>query len=474
MNKLSKVLVYLLAAFSLESKVALASTPNQTDATSPITSGSSLPYRVVIEQANFQLPVGLQSGAVGVFQGLWVFIAGRMNGLHGFGGDPFPADQQNISVYVVNPTTGTVVSRDLTDPSSGLTPAQIETLTVTSPEFYQDGNTLYLAGGYGVNTQSGLFETKPVLTAIYLPGIVQWVTDPNNSSYSVVKNISQISDPTFQVAGGEMFKSGDITQLVFGQNFSGVYTPGSNGVYTDQVRQFHIKSINGQLAVDIHSPNPQVPNANYRRRDLNILPTLLHNNNHLQYGLTAFSGVFTDAGGVWTVPVIIDKDGNSTMADPTLSTTFKQGMNNYACATISLYSRRNENMYHTFFGGISYGFFSGGTFQTDTEIPFINQVTTVQMDKNGNFTQYLMANEYPVIISTQANPGNQLLFGAGAYFVPNNIPHYPNGVINLDAIRSPIVVGYIVGGIQSTLPNTNTQSDSAASPYIFKVTLIPQ
>ena len=36
-----------------------------------------------------------------------------------------------------------------------------------------------------------------------------------------------------------------------------------------------------------------------------------------------------------------------------------------------------------------------------------------------------------------------------------------------------VVVGYIVGGIQSTLPNTNVESDSAASPYIFTVTLVP-
>jgi hypothetical protein len=35
------------------------------------------------------------------------------------------------------------------------------------------------------------------------------------------------------------------------------------------------------------------------------------------------------------------------------------------------------------------------------------------------------------------------------------------------------VVGFIVGGIQSTLPNTTAESDSAASPYIFTVTLVP-
>src|SRR5258707_1143211 len=83
-----------------------------------------------------------------------------------------------------------------------------------------------------------------------------------------------------------------------------------------------------------------------------------------------------------------------------------------------------------------------GIFETDSEVPFINQVTTIQMDKNGNFTQYLMSGEYPVIPSTGSNPGNPLLFGAGAYFMPNNITQYANGVISLDAIRQPTVIGY--------------------------------
>jgi hypothetical protein len=39
---------------------------------------------------------------------------------------------------------------------------------------------------------------------------------------------------------------------------------------------------------------------------------------------------------------------------------------------------------------------------------------------------------------------------------------------------NPVVVGYVVGGIQSALPNTNGPSDSGASPFIFTVTLTRQ
>jgi hypothetical protein len=101
-------------------------------------------------------------------------------------------------------------------------------------------------------------------------------------------------------------------------------------------------------------------------------------------------------------------------------------------------------------------------------------VTTIKMDKDGNFSQYLMNDQYPVILSTQSNPGNTLLFGTDAYFIENNnIRQYPNAVISLDSIRKSTMIGYIVGGIQSTLANTNVMSDSSASPYVFKVTLVP-
>jgi hypothetical protein len=85
-----------------------------------------------------------------------------------------------------------------------------------------------------------------------------------------------------------------------------------------------------------------------------------------------------------------------------------------------------------------------------------------------------MSSEYPVIASTGSNPGNPLLFGAGAqFFRASGLPSYGNGVLDLDQLggSQPHVIGYIVGGIMSTLPNTNTQSDTAASPYIFKVML---
>lgn len=467
MNYLYKLFVYLLISLSMGINVLWAD--NQTPGVDTPSPETNLPFTVNIETANFQLPKGVHSGVFGTYNGLWVLIGGSTRGLHGFGADPFPANGQNNVIYVVNPVTGVTVSRTLPD-NSTLT----DTLSVISPQAYQESNTLYMSGGYGVDNSNGTFGTKPVFTAINLPGIVQWVLNPGNTNNTLTSNIRQIYNPIFQIAGGEMFQLGNATRIVFGQNFTGVYTPGSNGEYNEQVRQFQIYDNGGDLAVQTLDPTPLNPDPNYRRRDLNVMPVILNNDGLLKYGLVAYAGVFTPTTGVWTVPVIINDQGIPSMADPTSPNTFKQGMNHYVCASTGLYSRKYMSMYNIFFGGISYGFFDNTGFDHSNEIPFINQVTTVQIDKNNKFTQYIMNNQYPVIPSTGSNPGNTLLFGAGAYFIPANIRQYPNHVISLDSIRQPTVIGYIVGGIQSTLDNTSVDSDSSASPHIFKVTLIPK
>lgn len=463
-------------AYGVYKGVAAFSSTNQTPTTTPILPENQLPFTVEIKQAPFVLPFGIQSGAYGTYNDFWIFIAGNLAGLHGFSSDPFPVSNQNTSIFVVNAKTGKSYSRSLKDPSLGLTAKQVEYLSVISPEFFQASDTLYIAGGYGYDAEKQSFNTKPVFSAIDLKSIVDWVIQSSHAKRNLTHSIRQIKDPIFQVTGGEMFRSGDVFLLIFGQNFDGVYTTSSNGNYSRQIRRFRISESNGQIILHKLSRIPTKPKAIYRRRDLNILPVLLNRNNRAEYGYVAYSGVFTTNGGIWTVPVVIDQDGTPNMADPNLDSTFKQGMNNYACAAANLYSKRNASNYNILFGGISFGFFAGGVFQTDSEIPFINQVTTIKMDSNRHFTQYLMQSEYPPVNDTPHHQFNgPMLFGAGAYFIPSRILKYANGVISLDSIRRPTIIGHIVGGIQSSSPNVMFAStETKASRFVFEVRIIPR
>lgn len=463
-------------------------TKNQTAELSPIRLNRDLPFRICIELDkdqncnNFLLPNGVQGYALGRFEGKWLILDGRTNGLHGFSDtqENFPPQKQNRVVYVVDPDRKQVFFRSLDEPDSGLTQDQIDSLSVTSPEYDQVGSTLYITGGYGFRNSINDFTTFDVLTAIDIPGLIQWVIGrPTGETAS--QHIRQISDPIFQITGGDMHKLGKNkpTLLVLGHDFEGEYFQGvAIQVYSEQVRRFHILDDGVNLSVQILPSKPLLPDPNFRRRDLNIVPVISKDaHGKLVPALVALSGVFTPSTGIWTVPVQITADGDATMADPTDPCTFKQGLNNYVCPTAGLYSKKTGDMYTILFGGISYGFIQNGTFQVDAEIPFINQVTTVKIDKCGIFSQYLMDNEYPVIRSTASNPGNVLLFGANGTFIPanglDNI-QYDNHVFKLDRIKKPLLIGYIVGGIQSTVPNTDKITDSAASPYIFKVILEPK
>jgi hypothetical protein len=300
--------------------------------------------------------------------------------------------------------------------------------------------------------------------------MMDWVMHRKSKASSAIR---QKFDDAFQVTGGVMSKIGsNPTLLMMGQNFSGFYSaPPHAQVYTQQVRRFKIKDNRKSLKYELLSSKPTGQDPNLRRRDLNIVPTIKKKHGKLKKRMTALSGVFTLTDGIWTVPVEIKSDGSYSMANSAASSTFKQSMNNYACATCGLYSEKKEEMYLLLLGGITFGYFSDGEFVTDSEIPFTNQVTALKVDKSGHYKQYFMT-EYPTIASTGSNPGNTLLFGAGAYFIPkSSVDLYSNKVMKFDRLKKSQTVGYIVGGIASTLPNTNTRADSTASSYIFEVRL---
>lgn len=449
---------------------------NQTTTLSPIFLNNKPPFTVTIEVLDFVLPVGTHSGAIAVFQDKWLIIGGRINGLHGFedNDNNFPKDQQNTSIYVIDFTNQIVSSRALNDAMSGLTQAEIDTLSVTSPQYYKKGNTLYITGGYGFDTALNTFNTKDTLSAIDVPSLINWVINPSPGQIAK-DSIRQIADPAFKVTGGFMTQIGNNpTLLVFGQNFEGAYRDSSNGVYTMQVRRFEIIDDGVNLNVNVLAPSDT--QSYYRRRDLNVVPIIRRVNSQNAFSLIAFAGVFTpdDDPGYWTVPVEITADGTPSMADPNLTETFKQGMNIYISSTLELFSESTNVINSILFGGITFEYFSNGRFLTDSEFPFTNQVTTINIDNQGKYKQFFLNTTYPLIKSQNSNPGNTLLFGSGAYFIKANDSYfYENGVLNFDKINigESIVAGYIVGGIQSTLPNTNTITDSVASPYIFKVTI---
>jgi hypothetical protein len=482
----------------------------------------SLPYRVTIEQADFSLPAGLHSFAFAVHEGEWLLISGRNNGLHDVDNtdpnvNPFPPEAQNTYVFVINPKTKTSYYRSLYDSSAGLSQHQIDLLSAGDTLFYYAKNksTLYLVGGYGIDTASNTMGTKNALTAIDVPSLIRWVKDPRKSK-SAAKCIRTIYDPLFQLTGGVMLQSNEHQPhlLAFGQNFDGNYTTSSGGAYSQQIRPIQIVD-NGSDLFMHPLPQPQ-QQITYRRRDLNVVPIVRKNGKSLSMSFTALSGVFTpgdinNSPGAWTVPIEINPDGTSRMLDANDPNTFAQAMNNYSCANVGLYSTRKDKMYILLFGGISSSLFSDGSdcntdpnpqcncctawrpakgniFTVCCNLPFTNDVTTIEIDKQGIYRQYIMSGTFPIINSSppvcpgyppMTCSGGPLqtiyLFGTNAAFIPaEGLPTFPNGVIALDKLDKPFFAGYIIGGIASTILDTNCTTDTQASFYVFKVTISPK
>ncbi len=346
-----------------------------------------------------------------------------------------------------------------------MTEEQISSIATTNNQFYRQGDRLYVSGGYGL-AANGDFTTFDTLTAIDLPGIMDWV---QNGTGTAADHVRQMHDPALEVTGGAMYPLGDRTHIVFGQNFIGGYTAFGSGVYTEQVRSFDIVDDGQNLSIE--NVTMTIPDPDFRRRDLNVAPVIRpQTDGTLSAELVAYSGVFTKPQGAWTVPVEIDGSGQPSMAAPDAADTFKQGMNNYHSAKLGMYSEATGKMHQLLFGGISLQYLdeATGRIETDDAMPFANDITSIVSDADGNYAQYRLGS-FPELLD---GSGKRWRFGTNAEFFPAaGVEMYDNGVLNLDALAEETVVGYIFGGIAANAPHTRGGEDavSVGSNLIFEV-----
>lgn len=412
------------------------------------------PFTVSLEPVSIDGLGGLQSFAFGQHKGKWFIAGGRLDGLHRR--QPFASFNKegfNDQLYVIDP----VSLQKWTASLSQLPVSVQEQLQSTNMQFHQNGNYLYLLGGYGYSATEGTHTTFPFLTAIDVPKVIEAIIAKKDFS----SHIRQINDPQFQVTGGRLDEINNIYYLVGGQKFIGRYNPmgpdhgpGFIQEYTNQIRKFSITD-NG-TTIRIKHLSGFTDAENLHRRDYNVIPQILPNG---EEGLTAFSGVFQQDENVpFLNAVTISSKGY------VVNNNFQQYYNHYHCANIPLYAASKNEMHNLFFGGIAQYYDSAGIRIRDDNVPFVKTIARVTRVANGNMTETKMPVEMPAML------------GAGSEFIPiETLPRYRNGVLKLDELTtSPTVVGYIYGGISSTAANIfwfNNGTQSAASSRIFKVIL---
>ena len=123
-------------------------------------------------------------------------------------------------------------------------------------EYYQDGNELILAGGYGYSELAKDHITHPYLIRIQVKELIRAIIDEKDPAAF----ISQIKDERMAVTGGRMQKLGDAYYLAGGHRFDGRYNPhgpdhgpGFSQQYTNQVRKFRLSATGFPLSITSYS-----------------------------------------------------------------------------------------------------------------------------------------------------------------------------------------------------------------------------
>jgi hypothetical protein len=412
-------------------------------------------YGVAVKPVEFENMPGLQSYAFGQYDGNWVLVGGRLDGLHRR--QPwasFDAGNNNAFIYVVDPATEEVFQKSLT----GLPTAIQEQFQTTNPNFHQDGKYLYYVGGYGYSNTAGDHITHDRLTRIDMSTLIPAVK--NNTSISA--SFKSVQHADMANTGGQLEMIGDTFYLAGGQKFTGRYNPMGNATFTQQyhekVMRFTVNENSSGNLVISRLPDFIDP-VNLHRRDYNMIPQIFPDDS---YGFTMFSGVFQPTQDLpFLNSVDVKQSGHQ------VNNNFTQYLNHYHCATAALYDPDSKVMDNLFFGGISQFYLDeNDSLIEDTDVPFVNTIARVRRLDDGSMNEEKVAEM----------PG---LLGSGSEFIlANDIAFYEHGIIDvseLDLSLDSVLIGYVVGGIESSAKNIffiNTGSESWATQVVYEVYLV--
>lgn len=412
---------------------------------------SNFNYELSLVPVNVTNLSGLHSYAFAQYNGKWLIIGGRKDGLHArqpF--NAFPSSQNNTDIYVVDVANNQLWTSSVNSLPTGLK----EQLQSTNMNFYQDDDTLYIIGGYGFSVTSNDHITYPFLTSINVSGLLSAI----ENNQPITSHFKQIQDNVFKVTGGHLKKLNGLFYLVGGHLFDGRYNPMGNPTftqeYTNQIRKFALDNSGSQLSYNNYSTITDP--VHLRRRDYNLLPQIFPNG---EQGLTISSGVFQiNADLPFLYPVDITENGHTPI------TSFNQYLSNYHSPVACMYDAQNNNMHSIFFGGMSQYYYQNGTLIQDNQVPFVKTISRLTRDNDGNLTEYQMPIEMPA------------LKGSSAEFIPNfNLPHYSNKVFKLnDITQNTFMIGHIFGGISSPSLNpfaNNQTNTTSADNTIYEVWL---
>ena len=433
--------VGLLLVFLLNSKTLLTAQVQQF--TVEVTDTASL----------FSMPA-VHSYALGQWDGKWIIIGGRTNGLHGFTPPSgFQPNGVSSDIYIVDPATDTKISENVYSAFSDT--IMWDALQAAFYQFSQHDSMLYITGGYGLLSDSADNYTLPNLIAVNLKQLVNAM----QNSQPVAGSFRILQDSVFRVCGGHMYRTDSMYHIVFGHDFSRSYSVNDTlgffkQQYTCEVRSFKINDDGVNLSISDYSAIHD--SANFHRRDYNLVPQIFPDGST---GQTAFSGVFQYFTRMPYLNTVNINDQGYEVVN-----TFNQNLSQYASAFMPVYNSADNKMSTVFFGGMSLYTFDAVTnsLLADSLIPFVPTISKVVRNADSTMVEYVNPTEMPGLIGTNS-----------LFIADSTTPMLQDGIIDLNALPYGITrVGSIIGGINSDLPNvSSTPLFSYASGFVFRVYL---
>jgi hypothetical protein len=415
------------------------------------TIAQQFPYKIHLDSIRIPELGGIQSYAFGQWEGKWLIVGGRLDGLHRR--QPwaaFDSAGHNNQLIVVDP----VAKKKWSAPTTFLSSSVREQLSSTNMEFKQVDSLLFLIGGYGYSPSLQDHITFPYLTVIDLSKTIDSII---KGEYDALA-FNQIKDENFAVTGGKLAYMDSVYYLIGGHRFDGRYNPMGHETfvqtYTNAVLTFDLTENKEDWELKILKK--MVDEQLLHRRDMNVLPHLMPNG---EESLQIFSGVFQpEANLPYLSTVTIKKD--TIYQEP----FFAQYYNNYHCASLALYDQSKQQTHSIFFGGIAQYYDSSGYLVQDNEVPFVQTIGRVTRNSAGELSEYA----FPIKMPDYLGAGSE-------FFVNPLLTKTKNGLINLNAIESDtILLGYIYGGIKSSAANifwVNDGTQSEASEWIYPVVI---
>jgi hypothetical protein len=481
----------LIAVFPIVVAVGLLSRTSSAD------DRPTLPFSLDLGLA-YSIPGvgGLQAYAAGsadVDGTKWLLVGGLTRGVHGFApetgllGENFPKTSGNARLIVVDPSA----RRCWSCPVDALTGIDTAPLRSADAASCQEGDTLYLVGGYGHSATApypGGMTTFSTLTAIDLPKAIKAIIAGKSPDGSA----TQVSDPRLKATGASLEKMGDTFYLLFGQTFDGLYSPvmgGQSAPFSQSYRQsvltFTLTAgpALGLASVKIIDTSTTLPAG--RRRDYSTAPALFPSpipGAPEVPTIGIYGGVFQSQGfSAFLTPIYLQcVSGDGQKILPGEDANARQLLSQYACPVLPVYDPATSSTITVFFGGISQyrydpdtgklvkdqaSLSQDGTHILRDGMPYVDTVSALRRGSDGTSAGFILAPRMPGFLGS-----------SGQLLIEPDVAGASGGVVRLDRLKGPTTIGVIFGGIRSSSlysTQSNEKPPTVASDLFIPVILKP-